>query len=442
MENLALGQMDAGLAASWMPLAGEPLEAGLLGCAWQPHWQDGEEAEETLELSLRGSLAEVRAVLARLQGLISAHEEWEAGRAGRRLWLRARLQDGSAYAYSPILSTELRGEAPLRAGMLRGAFTLQVKLRRINSFFGEPALAGLANHLRSSSGGNLALDNHTDASHANYCDVQLGGLESELALPLRVQLRNTGSKAWGELRLGLLNSKGNMPALSLQAEDGQGGSLVNSSPASGGAYRELRLSGYAWTDLLTITLSSQQLANLGAKAYQPSLRLVTPLNAPCWLRLSLRGAGPGLWRGAETRLEAGASRAVLPALKLPPALPAAGSLPQALQLVLEGLAGEGAERVLALDDLQLLPAEDLIWVDLPGGLAPGGSLELDAARGEGYCLDASQQSSHVAVSGGPLRAEPSGYTRIYFQAADLQGAADIGLTASLSVWLRPAWRLP
>lgn len=441
MERISVGFMAGALPESWMVLAGENPEPGLLGCERRLLECGPDNTREQLVLSLRAAHILTAASLARLEGMLAEHRDWAAGGNGRRLWLRVLNQGAEAYAYCPIERAVLDAPEGLPLAMARGAFQLSLQLEREAFFVGAEMIPVLSNRLRSAANGDLRLDNHDDAGHVNWCSLGALELQSDLAQPLRILLRNSGSAAWRRLWLGTLNCTGAQPALCLQAEAGEGGSVQALDSASGGAFVRYSWSGTSWQQLAGFAINAVNLEAMAGKAYKPLLRLTAPLNKACRLRISLRLGSETLYCGSPVRLEAGAGLAVLPVLRLPPWKAGEGGLPASLTLSLEGLAEDAAACVLDLDNIQLLPVEGLSELGFRGGLEPGGSVTVDSVSRKATLAGTAVLEQVLPVKRTAHLAQRGQSCRLYLWMEGVDGKAGTELQASVTVWLRPAWRL-
>ncbi len=396
------------------PVRGARIEAG-------PRPAGTNLVEEEIFIDLKGST--IRAWLYQL-------EKWLALARGRDEEIFLQIQ--AASREDPLTSRVLDGRIELlghgTSDRMHGFQGLRLFLLRENNWNEPGNMLPLHNANGAGVWNGLAVLNHCDgtAGHQNYVDILPEDLPGSLPAPATLTL-DLGPAPQRRLLdvivaggTDLRDSQGAFAHV-LEGELASPGSaagqvqVLPSDDCSNGACCQVDWQGDEEARLLTWELDAARLGYAAGRAFRPVLRLNNAPATTTFLRWKLCENSAVLEQTAQTRVEAGSSMAVGPALNLPPVPSSAGSYGP-LTLELWGESPDPAGRRLSLDFMQLLPTEQWAMLRAISGCSQAQQLVLDGPHGQVYSCDAdgeSRSTSHTLV-GQPLYLHPGRPNRVYF----------------------------
>ena len=451
MTQLAIGNLIDPEETAWFYLTEGPLPPGVLGTRYEPVTSSDETVTETLQISLRGTLAELRAVIAQLEALCRQIERHEVDGLGAAIYLRAIPFDNFEPLYSHLLHAELRTMHDASALEEHGSLMLELIITRQNAFDSAERPLTLSNS--SGSGLVAALKNRDDSlavGNDNYFSVQTDALGTDLPAPLRLQVTNAGSNPLTHLLVGVFHAprRPDKPPLVLEGEHAAEGVEVPASDASNGAYAQLTLTRGAWQALASWQLTHTHLEALDGRLYTPILRFYTPLPSGLLqfrVALSIPGLPPALgttlYQSPAVSTTEGQGYLPLAPLRLPFGERLLNVQPSSLRFSLQVYAPGSGSLTLKLDDIFLLPQENFTWFSSTVGLPAGASLVDDAFLQKTYTLaNAKEMHTHQRV-GDYFYLPPGKISWFFFFQVNPEGLAPIDLPIYVKAWYRKRRRI-
>lgn len=444
MSRLDLGNLADPEESAWYCIHEGPMEPGLLGTQYDLICRPAECVSETLRIGLRGSPAELRAVIRRLERIAELVRLNSEHGIGHAIYLRAFPPESAGPVYTRLLHAELQTLPGALVYEESGAMAVDLVITRRNCFDGAEQTLSLANS--GSSGYSVGLKNLDDslsAGNDNYFYINTAGLESDLPAPLRLQVTNNSNKSLRQLFVGAFHERASTekPLLTLEGEYAAEAEIITSAGASNGAYGRFSVPDGSWQDAAGWELSYSQLAALGGRMFLPLLRFQTPLAADgARFRLELRqagaSAGPALCQTPAAAAQSGAGFLALAPLRLPFGALSPRYAPAALHLSLQAFIPAAGSHTINIDDLSLLPQDDFAWFNFPAGLAAGSRLMDDGFARESFSLtDVQQLRAHERV--GTWFGLPAGVRSwFYFFQVDEDGMAPTQASIGLQAWWR------
>jgi len=451
MTQIAIGNLIDPEETAWLYLTDGPLPPGVLGTRYEPVTSSDETVTETLQISLRGTPTELRAVIAQLEALCRQIERYEVEGLGAAIYLRAIPTDNFEPLYSRLLHAELHTMPGALALEEHGSLMLEFILTRQNAFDGAERPLTLSNS--AGSGMTVALKNRDDslsAGNDNYFSVQTNALGTDLPAPLRLQVTNTGSSPLAQLLVGAYHapSRPDKPPLVLEGEHADEGVEVQASDASNGAYAQFTLAQGAWQALASWQLDHTQLETLDGRLYMPILRFYTPLPAGLLqfrVALSFPGLPPALgttlYQSPAVSATEGQGYLLLAPLRLPFEARLLNVQPSPLRFSLQAYAPGSGSLTLKLDDIFLLPQENFTWFTSSVGLPVNASLIDDAFLQKTYTLaNAKEMHTHHRI-GDYFYLPPGETSWFFFFQVNPEGLAPIDLPINVKAWYRKRRRI-
>ena len=439
MTNLAIGRMDLPDEQGWLALNGSTVMDGLVDSQYQFQPSDEQITQENVLLRLRGSAAQLRTWLDRL-------EQFQLQPCD--LFLRIWSDDHNSYGHAHIHKISLETQPGHLPSHERGSLQLKLSFLRETLFFGEEKPLPLRNSSGGGQTSGLTISNHDDSTigHDNWFGVDNADLQLLYPALTRFQFENNFNGAdlddfWvGSLPCGLGNTR---PTLNLEAENGIGGTVVSNSQASAGKYCQYRWSGSGWQTLSSWVLGPLEVSQLTGGTDLPLLRFFnTPSSSSLQLRIAINVMGKLVFEGPACYHRSGKGFSSLEPLGLP-----LGQLPLEdfachHQLVLQAKQTDVGEHLLELDDLLLLPQHGFVQYHALGGLACGSKLVEDQITGKSWSwLEGMEFKSHSRAGTG-LELLPTIQQHYWCFQTGSDGKATIDRTLSVRAWYRQQWRLP
>jgi hypothetical protein len=439
MTNLAIGRLNLPDEQAWLALTGSTVMEGLVGSDYQFSPCDENTSRETVQLHLRGSQAQLRQWLNRLEAFQQQPED---------LFLRLWSYDLQEYGYACIRQLSLKTLPGHLASHERGSLELDLDILRETFFFGQEVPLSLSNSSGPPLESGLKIYNHDDATvgHDNWFKVDAGNLDLKFPAFLRFQFENNfNGSDLGDFWVGSLPVKLGQPQpkLNLEVEDGSGGTVVSHSQASGGKYCRYSWSGANWQTLTSWVLGPIEVSQLVGGSVLPLLRFFNPpLSANLQVRILVYLQGNLVFEGPVTYHTSGKGYASLDPLRLP-----LGELPMQSyashhQLVLQGKQTDAGEHLLELDDLLLLPQHSFVGYHALSGLSYPLKLIEDGMSANSWSLqDGMEFKSHLSFGSGQ-ELKPALLQYFWCFQTDTNSLAPIDRTLSVRAWYRRRWRLP
>lgn len=439
MTNLAIGRLDLPEEQAWLQLAGSAVMDGLVGADYQFHPTDEKTTHETVQLHLRGSRAQLRQWLDRLEVFQPQVDD---------LFLRSWSDDSQAYGYARIHQLNLKSLPGHLVSHERGSLELDLEIVRETFFFSDELPLSLSNSSGPPQETGLKIFNHDDetAGHDNWFKIDVGNLDLKFPALTRFQFENNfDGPDLGDFWVGSLPCKLGQPqpSLNLEAEDGNGGTVVNHSLASGGMYCQYNWSGSDWQTLTSWVLGPIEVSQLAEGSVLPLLRFFTPsLSAALQLRILIYLQGKLVFEGPVTHSDSGKGFLNLDPLYLP-----LGELPLKSyayhhELMLQAKQTDAGGHSLELDDILLLPQHAFVGYHSLSGLSYSEKMIEDEMSGKSWSLqDGLEFKSHARIGSG-LRLQPNLPQYFWCFQTDANGRAPIDRTLLVKAWYRRQWRLP
>ena len=440
MITLAIGDTRHNPDYAWLNLAGTSLPTGLVGAIYDPRTGDGRTVEERITLVLKGTPAQIAAVMLRLEEKVALANRYTAEGVGVAHYLRVSYEPEADYYYTRILQARLEPKPNSLAYTSGGSLGVDLVFTSEDHFDGEPVALPLSNRNGTGVTSGLTVSNHADSGHDNFVSIAANDLLTELPASLRLEITN--SCATGELKdlwVGSYqyNRLSALPQLAYEGESATGGTDVSDANSSGGAFRRVSWTDAGWNSLLYWTLSATNLSRYQGRAVMPILRLA---NAHTYddlqLRLVLKAGNIILYEGATQWVNANLGYLTFPPFRLPPA-PLSGVLSaQAQALHLYGHKSNTDSYTLDLDHLQLLPLDAFTHYQGLVNLAQNDTLVDDAFEGLFHGVQGGYElSTHIPIQKG-LFIQPEHHAKLVFFQSDDDDAAPIERTLSVRAYYR------
>jgi hypothetical protein len=451
MTQLALGNLIDPEETAWFYLHEGPLPPGVLGTRYEPVASSDAIVTETLHVSLRGTPAVLRKVIAQLEALCRQIKRYTVEGLGAPIYLRVIPHDNFDPLYSRLLHAELHTKTSALAAEEHGSLLLELIITRQNVFDGAECPLTLNNS--AGSGLVAALKNCDDGlavGNDNYISVQSDALGTDLPAPLRLQVTNAGSNPLTQLLVGAYHAprRPDKPPLVLEGEHAAEGVEVPAGDASNGAYAQFTLMRGAWQALASWQLTHTQLETLDGRLYTPILRFYTPLSAGLLqfrVSLSFPGLPPALgttlYQSSAVNAVEGQGYLPLAPLRLPFGERLLDVQPSSLRFSLQAYAPASGSLTLKLDDIFLLPQENFTWFSSTVGLPAGTSLVDDAFLQKTFTLaNAKEMHTHQRV-GDYFYLPPGEVSWFFFFQVDPEGLAPIDMPINVKAWYRKRRRI-
>jgi len=439
MINLAIGRLNLPYDYAWLALSGNAVMAGLIGSEYQFRLSNEKTTKETVQLHLRGSKAQLRQWLDRLEGFQQQPDD---------LYLRLWSDDLQEYGYASVQKLHLKTLPGHLLSQERGSLELDLDILRDTFFFSQELPLPLSNSSGPPQESGLKIYNHDDATtgHDNWFKVDAGNLDLKYPALTRFQFENNfNGPDLGDFWVGSLPCALGQPQpkLNLEVEDGSGGTIVSHNQASGGEYCQYRWSGSDWQSLTSWVLGPIEVNQLADGSVLPLLRFFSPpLSSDLQLRIQVNLQGKLVFEGPVTSHVPGKGYATLDPLRLP-----LGELPMLgyashHQLVLQAKQTDAGEHMLELDDLLLLPQHSFVGYHSLTGLSYPLKMIEDGMIDKSWSLqDGMEFKSHARIGTG-LGLQPNTPQYFWIFQTDTNGLAPIERTLLARAWYRRQWRLP
>lgn len=439
MTELAIGRLNLLEDQAWLVLIGSAVMAGLVGAEYQFNPSDEKTTRETVQLHLRGSRAQLRQWLDRLEAFQQQPED---------LFLRLWSNDLQQYGYACIHQLNLKTLPGHLASQEKGSLELDLDILRETFFLSQELPLPLSNSSGPPQESGLKIYNHDDVTigHDNWFKVDAGILDLKFPAVTRFQFENNfNGPDLGDFMVGTLPCALGQPQpkLNLEAEDGSGGTIVNSSLASGGQYCQYRWSGGDWQTLTSWVLGPITVTQLAEGSVLPFLRFFNPpLSSTLQLRILVNLQGKLVFEGPVTNPMPGKGYASLDPLHLPLGELPLQSYASHHQLVLQAKQTDAGEHLLEMDDLLLLPQHTFAGYHSLSGLSYPLKMIEDEMSGKSWSLqDGMEFKSHARIGSG-LGLQPDTPQYFWCFQTDINAQAPIDRTLLVKAWYRRQWRLP
>lgn len=445
MINLAIGDLYHNPDYAWMILKGSSSMSGIVGANYESAIAFGNEVDEEILLTLKGTHAQMDAVIQALEQKILLANRYSEDRIGYPHYLRVMADQSGNYFYSRILQASLTPSKKSMTYYAGGSLGMVMKIRRKNCFDSDEVILPISGSGMGDVTTGLPLVNHDDSGHDHGFYAYQDDVETELPAPLRLEITNTDASNTlkdliiGSFQYDVLSTK---PKLVYEAETGSGGTTVSSSDASNGSYQRHTWSAEGWTDLTTWAMSLSDLAKYQGRAVRPVLRLA---NVHAYdglmMKLSMVSNGVTIWMGNEVPAVAGDGFVEFGVLRIPAGETLGTNGPYTQDLHLH-VYKEGTSSVtLDLDDLILMPTDSYTKHLGLVPLSQNNKLIDDAFYGVSYGEQADyEMSTHIALNKGHfLMPKHNGYFVVFMvNGSDM---ARISQSISVKAWYRQRRRI-
>lgn len=428
-------------AQTWYTLSGGSLPEGLLGAVYEPACSAESLVQERILLTLKGTHAQMDAILEALEMKLTLAREYNQHGVGMPQYLKLRAQaDGLDYV-ARLLSATLEPLPHSLAYYASGSLSVAISFTRENHFDS----AEIQIPLTSNPLTGVALVNHDDSAHNNTFFVDRDEVETQLPAPLRLEITNTyASGTLKDIWIGSIQNDlySPVPSLILEGELGSGGTTVSSATASNGAFQRLTWSASGWSDLTEWDLSAEDLYAFRGRTVLPMLRFAnTPSVSGLLLRLSAASSGVTLYEGGEINVPAGMGYLALSPLRLPCGELQGLDYPAVQQLHLQAYKPGSSSATLDVDDLLLIPQDSFRSYKGLIGLGQNDQLIDDAFTGISYSKHTDYElGSHITLGEGHF-IQPNQAARFMIFQGDGNNLAPIDRSISVRAWYRRRRRI-
>ena len=444
LAGLALGSGTRPETIDWFKLDEGPFMPGFLGADYALKEAEAGLCHEEICLRLRGSHAEMSAIIRQLESALrGALLEKQAESA----YLRLYSQTLAGYVYARVIQTQL---APLPGHISSkevGSYCLKVNIVREARFVGDEVRLSIFNSGGTGDARGLTLYNHDDShtGHDHWFSALTSGLGLSEPCPMRLEFYvPEGAVSIGDFHLGSfrISEAGSFPPMTLEAEQGIGGTTIADARASNGKFQRYSWSGSGWANLANWSLSSMLVSKLASQTVLPVLRLHN-LTSQTGIRLRfiLRQQGVKVYESPICSLQTGKSGQIFSPMHL-----GAGGLPglnyaYGLNLSLEALQSESSAS-LDVDDIIFLPQKCYRFYQSLCGLEPRSSLIDESWREQTWSLKEEQElKTHLSL-GRAMSLFPGLEQRFYLFMSSPAGLSAIDMTMKVRAWYRPVTVLP
>ena len=197
MITLAIGDLRHNPEYAWLNLAGASLPQGLIGAVYDPRTGDGRTVEERITLVLKGTPAQIAAVMLRLEEKVALANRYTSEGVGVAHYLRVSYEPDASCYYARVLHARLEPKPNSLAYTSGGSLGVDLVFTREDHFDGEQVALPLSNRNGTRVTTGLAVSNHADSGHDNFVSIAADDLLTELPAPLRLEITNTTASEIG-----------------------------------------------------------------------------------------------------------------------------------------------------------------------------------------------------------------------------------------------------
>lgn len=408
---------------------------------------------EHFDLLLYGTSDELRALQRQITNLFHAARRYKAD--PEPVWLYFSPDESAAAWRAKVLDGGVILSAGLDPMWRVQRLRLTVTVEREPLWQGPETQLPLTNWNAESTLGPLTIFNCNDGAgvapnrRCNFVEIDGDDIPGDAPALARIEITNTLDhvRRAANVMIGLnVESSPTLFNPVLEAEAATGGTTQASAGGSGGSVKLLTWSGTAESVLLTWTLPTALLNQMGGNYFRAIGRFTSSIAPTCWVRLRVKLALTTIWESPFVALSEfvfGYELLELCSLRLPPYMLGTGDLyPLTLELIGKDTTGAGS---LTMDYLQLTPLSG--WRKLiPMGyhLPYGARLVDDGIAGRLYVdgLAEGGRVGHYIGYGERIRLEPGRPQRLYFLMSNDVSSSEITRTAAVKVFIRPQrWAL-
>jgi hypothetical protein len=445
MNQIAIG--DGTSAGSWLVLSGEGVAVPFKQVRYLPVFSTEPDVQETLEINLEGTPAELAEGIANLENIRQRIALYQNGGHPAPQCLRFRMTQGSEYDYALLTGLEIEVNPDAPETHLTGSLRVVLHLTRPNHYDSELLELPLTSHDVEDVLGGVDLFNHTDGGHSNSVLVKPGDIDSDLPASLRLELTNTTENGeMGDIYLGIFHhpEEPDEEMFFCYGGDFVGGSLFNSAEAINETYIRVAWAGTDWALLGSWALHNTTVQHLAGISFRPILRFYDPHTyQDLLLKIKLQAGSNVLWEGESVYVDSAFGYVLFPPVRIPPTKLLNEGLPHHVDLVLYGQHDTAVIYTLDFDCLTLLPlspgANFLAFYNLyeDARLIDDNFLGMQVSD---FSQIGSETVAHVR-QGGVLTLHPGHYNRLVVVMADGDRAIDIFRTARLQLFYRKRRRV-
>lgn len=444
LAGLAIGSGKRPESINWFSLDEGPFMPGYLGADYELRNAENGICHEEIQLRLRCDPPEMKAFLGQVNHALRACLQ-ETGT--EQAYLRLYSSTLDSYVFARLLEAKCELLPGHLVSKNLGSFVLSVKIKQPAHFVATERQLEIFNTSGTGDSSGLTVYNHDDAQigHDNWFSVLCSDLNLSAACPLRLAFTvPDGANALGDLHLGslVLTEPGSMPIMSLEAENGTGGTKIADSQASNGFFQRYTWSGSGWASLGTWSLPSLMVTKLADIHVLPVLRLRDlNLQNGLRLRLLLKQQGQVVYESPVCLARTDRSGQLFAPMKICPGDLPGLSYATDLALCLEGMQN-GINATLDLDDILLLPQKRYRNFQSLSGLESKSTLIDDSWRDMNWSMkEGLELKTHLGLGSGQLLFKGI-EQRFYVFMSDLTGKSPIGMKLKVKAWYRPVVEWP
>ncbi|HPX95580.1 MAG TPA: hypothetical protein PK057_03955 [Brevefilum fermentans] len=316
---------------------------------------------EHIEIELKGTSAQIESFIADLIAYFHYGALTRDGVVNAPLALRFQRDNGGHYFFAFMLDPVLAANPGSYLRQSQGSKLITIHYTRPNYFQGVKTplrVKGLY-----AAGGTMwdyHLYNHTYNTVDSTVWVDPSDFITSLPAPIRVELKPvTASVNLTNLFIGLTHHptfNGFIPFFFYFDTIASAAGLTMDASAIKGGYLSLTFAPSVWSTAFSVTLTSNDLAQLTALNYRPLLRFFAPhAYNDLFFRLQVIQGTSVIHTTEAVHSPPGFGYVLLPSLNLPPGPLLKEAAPQPLVLYIQALRESGAATTITTDYLTLFP---------------------------------------------------------------------------------------
>lgn len=446
MNQIAIGDSFIGYTV----IEGQNIGAPLVHTSVNFNFANTPTVEETLEIRLKGTAAQISTFLSLLETIANHAALYQQGAYHSPQYLRFQRAAGDPYFYTPIFNIFTEANPAGYIHQTHGSKMVILHYTRPNHFTGPVTELPLTGRAGSDITGGYNLVNHTDSGvgHGSTALIKWSDFSTILPAPLRIEyMPNTAAGTlYKDIFLGIYNSTYvNFDTPFFYYYDTiTGGTNHANAAAISGFYKRQTWTAPTFTDLFTITLTAAYLAYLNGGTFRPMLRLfATHAYTDLYFKVKVNLSTFTLFESEAVYAPPSVGYVNLPPVDLPPNFLLREVNPAELTLTLSAWRTTGAAATVDADCITLFPLASSASFYGYYHAVQNNVLVDDSFR-ERYNIRttaAAGESMGFARVGGPLVILPNEHARLFIYATTSANIMDPALLAVLKVYYYPRIRL-
>jgi hypothetical protein len=400
--------------------------------------------DEKIEMTLSGTPAQISEALSALEAVRLRGIQYSLGAYPYPQYLRFQQTAAVKYYYTPISDVYFVISPNSYLTKQTGSAMVVMHYKRPNYFEGSYQAMTLTDIDDVDHSGTIDLVNHFDSGvgHSNTFLIKPGAFTSELQAPLRLEIENTyltGKPL--DFWIGIYHH----PTVTDHRffyglySDISGGSAAADPNAIEGYYRTITWTASTYASLFNFAISAADVHCLDGRWYRPIVHLfASHTYTDLYCRLSLVRGSDVLEISEPIYADPDVQYLVFPPVQLPPNKMLRETLPQSIEIEIQGFRTTGSAATLAIDQILLLPLDPSLTLLGFFGVDPSDLLVYDASRDLQNLRSAAAELESVAhvTLGGPLTLYPGEYNRLFLLIANTNHQIDIERTVTLQAMCR------